>query len=212
MLLGLCRHIKDTAPQPAGASDDQLDVERLTEIESVTLNLPGGRDFDCTVLAVAGVTAALRPLGMAIAKLPPRIDGVLLSFVSRRALVGLKGTLTTDGEVLRFSVNDGVSKSGRRSTRIDVALGAALRHLGRDERATATTINIATEGVLLRSALTVATGDVLALEIALPGTPLVTRGRVVRHADDLLAVEFHPEAHPIASEYVIAEKLRAQLV
>jgi len=187
-------------------------VERLTEIESVTLNLPGGRDFDCTVIAVAGATAALRPIGITLAKLPPRIEGVLLSFVSRRALVGLKGTLTKDGELLRFSVNDGVSKSGRRSTRVEAALDVRLRHVERDERAVGKTINLATEGVLLRSVLTVATGDVLALEIALPGTPLVTRGRVVRHADGLLAVEFHPEAFPITSEFVIAEKLRAQPV
>jgi hypothetical protein len=186
-------------------------MQRLSEIEIVTVNLPGGRDFDCSVIAVAGTTAALRATSFAMAKLPPRIDHVLISFVHAGGLIGLKGSLTRDGGMLRFTVEDGVTKSGRRSTRVPVEVGAKLHHVGRDERAEGTTVNIAAEGVLLRSTLPVASGDVLELEIALP-TPLSTRGRVVRRADDLLAVEFAPEAYATAGEYVIAEKLRAQPV
>ena len=186
-------------------------MQRLSEIETVTINLPGGRDFDCTVVAVAGTTAALRPHGFLLAKLRGRIDGVLISFVHRGRLIGLKGSLRPDGEVLRFDVEDGVHKSGRRSTRVPVEVAVKLRHLARGEESEGVTVNIATEGVLLRSALAVETGDRLALEIALP-SPLETTGRVVRHADDLLAVEFARDAHPIAAEFVIAEKLRAQPV
>jgi hypothetical protein len=186
-------------------------VQRLAEIETVTINLPGGRDFDCAVIAVAGATAALKPYGFATAKLNGRIDGVLLSFVYERRLIGLKGSLTRDGQMLRFSAEDGIDGSGRRSTRVPIELPVELRHAGRGERAEGVTINIATEGVLVRSALVVETGDQLALTIALP-TPLETTGRVVRHADDLLAVEFAREAHAVTGEFVIAEKLRAQPV
>jgi PilZ domain-containing protein len=186
-------------------------VQRLAEIETVTINLPGGRDFDCAVIAVAGATAALKPYGFAIAKLSGRIDGVLISFVHERRLIGLKGSLTREGQTLRFSAQDGINSSGRRSTRVPVELPVELRHLGRGEQAAGMTINIATEGVLLRSALVVETGDELGLTIALP-TALETTGRVVRHADDLLAVEFAREAHAITGEFVIAEKLRVQPV
>jgi hypothetical protein len=189
---------------------DEAGMQRLSEIETVTVNLPGGRDFNCAVIAVAGTTAALRATGFAKA-LPGRIDHVLISFVHHGGLIGLKGALTRDGDVLRFSVEDGVTKSGRRSTRVPVQVAARLHHTERDEHAEGTTINIAAEGVLVRSDLAVATGDALEREIALP-TPLITGGRVVRHADGLLAVEFAPEAHAAAGEFVIAEKLRAQPV
>jgi PilZ domain len=186
-------------------------VQRLSEIETVTINLPGGRDFDCAVIAVAGTTAALRPYGVAVGKLRGRIDGVLVSFAHRGQLIGLKGSIRPDGSVLRFSVDDGVHKSGRRSTRIPLEVAANLRHAVRGEQAEGVTINIATEGVLLRSTLAVATGDELELELALPA-PLQTTGRVVRHADGLLAVEFAREAQAVTAEFVIGEKLRAQPV
>jgi len=41
-----------------GCTSDAAPVQRLTEIECVTINLPGGRDFDANVVAVAGTTAA----------------------------------------------------------------------------------------------------------------------------------------------------------
>jgi hypothetical protein len=195
-------------------------VQRLSEFESITINLPVAgsafrvRDFDCMVVAVAGTTAALEPIGLLAELLPERIDGVLLSFVHQGRLIGLKGALTRERGSLRFRVGDGVHVSGRRSTRVDAAAAVALRHVGSGEAGDGTTINIATEGVLLRSGLAVATGDELDLEIALP-TPLVTRGRVVRHAEDLLAVEFRREAHAAVAEFVIGrqeEKLRAQSV
>ncbi len=203
--------------QLAPRRSDDCGVERLSEFESVTINLPVAgsafrvRDFDCAVIAVAGTTAALKPHGIASGALPERVDGVLLSFVSDGRLIGLKGVLTRDGAMLRFRTEDGIQKSGRRSTRVDVAVAAKLRHIDRDESGEGMTINIATEGVLLRSGLEVATGDQLELGLALP-TPLITRGRVVRHADDLLAVEFRRDAHAIAGEFVITEKLRAQPV
>jgi hypothetical protein len=181
-------------------------VQRLTEVEYVTINLPGGRDFDAKVVAVAGATAALKPVGLVLAKLPQRIDGVLLSFVYGAQLVGLKGTLIRDREFLRFSVQDGVHKRDRRSTRIPAELAITL------DGTPGTTINVATEGVLLRCEKTVETGDVLAVELALPGGTLSTRGRVVRHADGLIALELHRDAHPTVGEFVIAEKLRAQPV
>src|SRR3954454_23233222 len=101
-------------------------VQRLTEIEYVTINLPGGRDFDADVVAVAGTTAALRPVNFVIGKLPQRIDDVLISFVSSAQLVGLKGSLVRDGEIVRFTVADGVHKRDRRSTRIPVELAITL--------------------------------------------------------------------------------------
>jgi hypothetical protein len=181
-------------------------VQRLTEIEYVTINLPGGRDFDADVVAVAGTTAALRPVNFVIGKLPQRIDDVLISFVSSAQLVGLKGSLVRDGEIVRFTVADGVHKRDRRSTRIPVELAITLDGVG------GTTINIATEGVLLRCDRPVETGDVLQVELALPAASLSTRGRVVRHAEGLIALELHRDAHPIVAEFVIAEKLRAQPV
>jgi hypothetical protein len=181
-------------------------VQRLTEIGYVTINLPGGRDFDASVVAVAGTTAALKPIGVALGTLPPRIDGVLISFVYGAQLVGLKGALTRDREILRFTVQDGVHKRDRRSTRIAAELPITL------DGAPGTTINIATEGVLLRCDKPVETGDVLGVELSLPGGTLSTRGRVVRHADGLVALELHRDAHPTVAEFVIAEKLRAQPV
>ena len=181
-------------------------MQRLTEIEYVTINLPGGRDFNANVVAVAGTTAALHPAGFAIAKLPPRIEGVLLSFVSGSQLVGLKGSLTRDGAILRFTVEDGVHKRDRRSTRIPAELPITL------DGSPGTTINIATEGVLLRCDKPVETGDVLEVELSLPGGAVSTRGRVVRHAEGLIALELHRDAHPTVAEFVIAEKLRAQPV
>jgi hypothetical protein len=187
-------------------------VERLTEINYVTVNLPEGRDFNAGVVAVVGSTAALKPIGFLIYKLPERIDEVLVSFVSESRLIGLKGSLVRDRNILRFSVVDGVQKRGRRSTRIPIELPVSLTRVESGERAEGTTINIATEGVLLRSELGVATGDVLGLELALADAPLTTRGRVVRHADGLVAVELARDAHATVAEYVIAEKLRAQPV
>ena len=181
-------------------------MQRLTEIEYVTINLPGGRDFGANVIAVAGATAALKPVGLVLAKLPQRIDGVLISFVYGSQLVGLKGSLIRDTQILRFSVQDGVHKRDRRSTRIPAELEITL------DGTSGTTINIATEGVLLRCSKTVETDDVLQVELALPGGTLSTRGRVVRHAEGLIALELHREAHPTVAEFVIAEKLRAQPV
>jgi hypothetical protein len=185
---------------------DAAAVQRLTEIEYVTINLPGGRDFDAHVIAVAGLTAALKPIGFVIAKLPRQIDGVLISFVSGAQLVGLKGSLVRGAEILRFTVADGVQKRGRRSTRIPAELAITLDGIA------GTTINIATEGVLVRSEKQVETGDILQVELQLPGAPLSTRGRVVRHADGMIALELHRDAHSTVGEFVIAEKLRAQPV
>src|SRR4051794_25387872 len=78
-----CPRSDRPAQSPPGCSDSPS-VQRLAEIETVTINLPGGRDFDCAVIAVAGATAALKPYGFATAKLNGRIDGVLLSFVYER--------------------------------------------------------------------------------------------------------------------------------
>lgn len=181
-------------------------MQRLTEIEYVTINLPGGRDFDAHVVAVAGSTAALKPIGFVIAKLPQRIDGVLISFVSGSQLVGLKGSLVRGAEILRFTVADGVQKRGRRSTRIPAELPITL------DGVAGTTINIATEGVLVRCDRPAETGDVLKIELQLPSAPLSTRGRVVRHADGMIALELHRDAHTTVGEFVIAEKLRAQPV
>ena len=181
-------------------------MQRLTEVDYVTINLPGGRDFDANVVAVAGVTAALKPVGVVTGTLPQRIDGVLISFVYGAQLVGLKGMLVRDGKILRFAVADGVQKRGRRSTRIPAELAITLDGAG------GTTINIATEGVLLHCAKAVETGDVVQVELALPAGPLTTRGRVVRQAEGLIALELHRDAHPTVAEFVIAEKLRAQPV
>ncbi len=181
-------------------------MQRLTEIEYVTINLPGGRDFDARVVAVAGTTAALKPARVVLGQLPPRIDGVLISFVCGAHLVGLKGSLVRDAEIVRFSVADGVHKRGRRSTRIPAELAIAI------DGAEGTTINIATEGVLLRCEKDVESGDVLQVQLALPDGPINTRGRVVRHADGMIALELHRDAHASVAEYVIAEKLRAQPV
>jgi hypothetical protein len=201
-----------------GRSDDRA-VERLTEIETVTINLPVAgsafsvRDFDCRVIAVAGSTAVLQPSGVTAGRLPDRLDGALVSFVHEGRLFGFKGTLSREqGMTLRFHSADGAhASSGRRSTRVPVEIPVKLTHAERHDQAEGTTVNIATEGVLIRSALAVATDDILELELDLNG-PLTTRGRVVRHADDLLAVEFRRDAHPITSEFVIQEKLRAQPV
>jgi hypothetical protein len=108
--------------------------------------------------------------------------------------------------MVRFSVEVGVQKRGRRSTRVPVELAITL------DGTPGTTINIATEGVLLRCDRTVETGDVLQVELQLPGGPLSARGRVVRHAEGLIALELHRDAHPTVAEFVIAEKLRAQPV
>jgi PilZ domain-containing protein len=205
MLLGLSSRRRKALNWRACASDVAR-VQRLTEIEYVTINLPGGRDFDAHVVAVAGTTAALKPIGFVIAKLPSRIDDVLISFVYGTQLVGLKGLLVRDARILRFVVADGVQKRGRRSTRIPAELAITL------DGTPGTTINIATEGVLVRCDKAVETGDVLQVELQLPGGPLSARGRVVRHAEGLIALELHRDAHVTVGEFVIAEKLRAQPV
>jgi len=205
MLLGLSRSERKTLNWRARASDAAR-VQRLTEIEYVTINLPGGRDFGANVVAVAGTTAALKPIGFVIAKLPQRIDDVLISFVYGAQLVGLKGLLIRDAQILRFTVADGVQKRGRRSTRVPAELAITL------DGAEGTTINVATEGVLVRCDKAVESGDILQVQLALPGGPLSARARVVRHAEGLIALELHRDAHHTVGEFVIAEKLRVQPV
>ena len=207
MLLGFAIPLNRHPPPSDGRT-----VERLTEIGYVTVNLPEGRDFNASVVAVAGSTAVLKPIGFLAYKLPHVIEDVLISFVSEARLVGLKGSVTRNNNILRFTVADGVQKRGRRSTRIAAELPVSLTHEQSGESAEGMTINIATEGILLQSEIEVATGDVLKLELALPDAKVSTRGRVVRQAHGLIAVELARDAHGTVAEYVIAEKLRAQPV
>jgi PilZ domain len=164
-------------------------MDRLRENDTVTINLPvtGRRtgDFQCTVIAVSSAGAALEPPDAA-RSLPPSIEGVMLTFAHGRSLVGLKGTLTRDRDILHFAVADGVQIPPRRATRIDARLPVAIDHWSGE------TLNVGADGLLASVELSVDVGDVVDVALELPDV-VQTRGRVVRHGDGLVAIQFLPD-------------------
>jgi hypothetical protein len=194
-------------------------VDRLRENDVVTVNLPSAgalfrvSDFDATVIALVESGAALEPLGISSDLLPARADDVFLSFVHGGQLVGLKGTLSWNGQSLRFQVADGVHMRRNRYTRVDAELAVTLRR--GDETCEGVTVNVAPEGLLVKAPVTVELGDVLDVGLALPGQPhpLPLRGEVVRHAGGLIALHFAGARHElrvVVAEFVV-ERRAAQL-
>jgi len=194
-------------------------VDRLRENDVVTVNLPSAgalfrvADFDATVIALVESGAALDPLAISPDLLPARADDVFVSFVHGGQLVGLKGTLTFNGQSLRFQVADGVHMRRNRYTRVEAELKVTLRR--GQEACEGVTVNVAPEGLLVRAPLAVELGDVIEIGLALPGQPhpLPLTSEVVRHAGGLIALHFAQSRHElraIVAEFVV-ERRAAQL-
>jgi hypothetical protein len=194
-------------------------VDRLRENDVVTVNLPSSgalfrvADFDATVIALVESGAALEPLGISTDLLPARADDVFLSFVHGGQLVGLKGTLSWNGQRLRFQVADGVHMRRNRYTRVDAELPVTVRH--GDDASEGVTVNVAPEGLLVKTPLAVELGDIVELGLTLPGQPhpLSLRGEVVRHAGGLIALHLAGTRHElraVLAEFVV-ERRAAQL-
>jgi hypothetical protein len=193
-------------------------VDRLRDNAIVTVSLPGASgyrvsDFSATVVALIETGAVLHPLDVKLDALPARANHVFLSFVHRGQLVGLKGELTHDARGLRFQVQDGVQRRRDRYTRVDAELAVTLRR-GDEETAEGVTINVAPEGLLVKSELPVELGELLEVTLALPGfdPPLALDAKVVRHAADMIALHFQG-AHRVGAavaEFVV-ERRAAQL-
>jgi hypothetical protein len=194
-------------------------VDRLRDNASVTLSLPGGNgyrisDFTATVVALIEPGAVLLPHDINPDALPRRADDVFLSFVHDGQLVGLKGELTYDGRGLRFQVQDGVQRRRNRYTRVDAELAVTLRR-GTEAAAEGITVNVAPEGLLVRSPLPVELGELLEIALALPAyaQPLALQGKVVRHAGGLIALHFQGDrrdAGAAVAEFVV-ERRAAEL-
>jgi hypothetical protein len=163
--------------------------QRLHDGTRVTINLPPRdararlRDFDATVVALLDAAVVLQP-DIDFDLIPGRTEDVFLSFVAGRGLVALKGALTRDGGGIRFTVQDGVRVRRRRAERIDVELPVTLDGMP------GVTTNLSGEGALVRAAPAVALGDRIDIALALPKGELQLRGRVVRHGDGLIALQF----------------------
>jgi hypothetical protein len=194
------------------------DVDRLRENAIVTVSLPSGgsyrvSDFTASVIALIESGAALQPLDVSREALPARADDVFLSFVHGGQLVGLKGELTFDARGLRFQVQDGVQRRRARYTRIDAQLPVTLRR--EEETCEGVTVNVAPEGLLVNAPLAVELGETLEVALALPAyeRPPALRAKVVRHAQDMIALHFcgdRRELRAAVAEYVV-EQRAAQL-
>ena len=164
-----------------------------------------------TVIALVESGAALEPLGISPDLLPARADDVFLSFVHGGQLVGLKGTLSWNGQRLRFQVADGVHMRRNRYTRVDAELAVTLRR--GDETCEGVTVNVAPEGLLVKAPLPVELGDVVDVGLALPGQshPLPLRGDVVRHAGGLIALHWRAARAARRGAEFVVERRAAQL-
>jgi PilZ domain len=196
-------------------------MQRLNELDIVTINLPHAaralrlRDFECLVVGLAPWAALLQPLEDAEQPLPERVEHVLLTFVHRGRLVGLKGMLTRpDGAgFLRFAVEDGVQVQRRRATRVSAELPITLRRDGDAAAHAGVTVNVALDGVLAAVDAQVDAGDrvELTLELPAPHSPVRVRGRVVRHGDGLVALELVSVAADVRTgigRFVTAQVMR----
>jgi hypothetical protein len=77
------------------------------------------------------------------------------------------------------------------------------------------TVNVAPEGLLVKTPLAVELGDIVELGLTLPGQPhpLSLRGEVVRHAGGLIALHLAGTRHElraVLAEFVV-ERRAAQL-
>jgi hypothetical protein len=169
-------------------------------------------DFHATVIALLDSSVALHPIDIPAHLLPARADDVFLSFVHGRQLVGLKGSLTwrDAGGGLRFEIQDGVHVRRSRYTRIDAELAVTLTR-GEETRA-GTTVNVAPEGLLVKSAMAVELGEQLDVTLALPNQALKLRAKVVRHAGGMIALQLAGDrvARATVAEFVV-ERRAAEL-
>lgn len=194
-------------------------MDRLRENATVTVSLPGASgyrvsDFSATVIALIETGAVLHPLDVKTDALPARADHVFLSFVHRGQLVGLKGEMTFDGRGLRFQVQDGVQRRRDRYTRVDAELPVTLRR-GDEAGCEGVTVNVAPEGLLVKSDLEVELGELLDITLALPAheKPLALHSKVVRHAGGMIALHFQGARQDVGAavaEFVV-ERRAAQL-
>ncbi len=168
----------------------QVVDQRLHEHIRVTVNLPPSdararlRDFDATVVELLDTAVVLQPVDIDFDLIPGQTDEVFLSFVTGRGLVALKGALTRDHGGVRFQVQDGVRVRRQRATRVDVELPVTLRR--GEEEAVGTTANLSSDGVLVRTALRVELADRIVVTLAAGDFT----GRVVRHGDGMVALQF----------------------
>jgi hypothetical protein len=188
-------------------------VDRLLENAVVTVNLPSTgalfrvADFDATVIALVEAGAALDPLAISVDQLPARAEDVFVSFVHGGQLVGLKGTLSWNGQSLRFQVADGVHMRRDRYTRVDAELRVTLRR--GEETCEGVTVNVAPEGLLVKAPLAVELGDAIDVDLKLPDHALTLRSQVVRHAGGLIALHFAGERRELraaVAEFVVERR------
>ena len=181
----------------------------------MTLSLPGGSgyrvsDFTATVVALIEPGVVLLPHDVNPDALPARAEHVFLTFVHNGQLVGLKGELTHDARGLRFQVQDGVQRRRNRYTRVDAELQVTLRR-GDGHTSQGVTVNVAPEGLLVKSDLPVELGELLDITLALPAhrTPFALQAKVVRHAGGLIALHFQGDrrdAGAAMAEFVVERR------
>ena len=95
----------------------------------------------------------LEPIGIDIEVLPQRSEGVFVSFGSGSGLVALKGALDARARTrCGSSVQDGIRVHARRYTRVDAELPVSLQRADAEKGWSGTTVNIAQEGMLARTA------------------------------------------------------------
>ena len=148
----------------------------------MTISLPAGawgrlRDFNATVIARVKAEVVLEPIDIDIEFLPNRNEGVFVSFGTGSGLVALKGVLTRERDALRFRVQDGIRVHARRYTRVDAELRVSLQRADAEKGWSGTTVNIAQEGLLVRTQLPVALHDEVAVMLWLPGVEQPSFGR-----------------------------------
>lgn len=183
----------------------------------MTISLAAGapvrlRDFNATVVARVKSGVVLEPIGVVAEALPQRSDDVFLSFVNGSGLVALKGSLTRERGALRFQVQDGIRVHARRYTRVEAELSLSLMRADADKGWAGTSVNIAQEGLLARTQFPAALDDEVTVTLWLPGIeqPLELQARVVRHAADMVALQFvdvGPYEQAAIAEFVIERRL-----
>lgn len=174
--------------------------------------LVGATQLRCRVVAVNRDEAALQPI------VAPRVSRselegqASLIFGHRGILVALKGRARwgQEDDDLRFTVRDGVQVPQQRSaSRLRIPLDVVV------DGAPARTVDISAAGLSLDGEGFGAAGTELSLEVDLPDheVPLRCRGKVVRAAAGLTAVQFaglpKPDADRLARIIFAVQRMLA---
>jgi hypothetical protein len=208
---------------PPGADPLNTTMDRLSDYDAVAITLPADaalRDgtFDCRVIAMSGLTAALEPSDRAeLLWLPERVEGSFMTFRHERTLVALKGTLTQSGSLsdLRFRVSDGIHMPRSRASRSKIVLPIALRRKDSPQQIQGLTVDLSSDGILVESTMDVQPGEELDLALALPGDdePVDAGAVVVRESAGLIALKISLSSRDARQQLArfVAENNRAML-